>query len=151
MSMSLPEYVDAALPPQDGGETRPPVDSRALGVQLGSELKTAINARGLYELRWLDDLRQYKGIYPPHIAQELKDSKRSQVFYRLTTFKVNTTVARLMDLLFPQRSKNWAFSNATTRNTWPLWPIPAGARKPRQGLTTFSTGLGRSPTPRAQS
>ena len=49
MSMSLPEYVDAALPPQDGGETRPPVDSSALGVQLGSELKTAINARGLYE------------------------------------------------------------------------------------------------------
>ena len=108
MSMSLPEYVDAALPPQDGGETRPRLDSGVLGVQLGSELKTAINARGLYELRWLDDLRQYKGIYPPHIAQELRDSRRSQVFYRLTTFKVNTTVARLMDLLFPQRSKNWS-------------------------------------------
>ena len=107
MPMTLPEYVDAALPP-DGGETRPPVDSSVLGVQLGSELKSAINARSLYELRWLDDLRQYKGIYAPHIAQELKDSKRSQVFYRLTTYKVNTTVARLMDLLFPQRSKNWS-------------------------------------------
>lgn len=89
---------------------RPPIDRGALGQQLGQELKEAQNARSLYELRWLDDLRQYKGFYAPAVAEQLRKNKRSQVYYRLTTNKVNTMVARLMDLLFPQRSKNWSIS-----------------------------------------
>lgn len=89
---------------------RPPIDRGALGQQLGQELKEAQNARSLYEQRWLDDLRQYKGFYAPAVAEQLRKNKRSQVYYRLTTNKVNTMVARLMDLLFPQRSKNWSIS-----------------------------------------
>lgn len=96
---------------QDQGQPRASViDRDTLGEQLGQELKAAQNARSLYELRWLEDLRQYKGIYSPSVAEQLKQNKRSQVYYRLTTNKVNTMVARLMDLLFPQRSKNWSIS-----------------------------------------
>lgn len=91
---------------------RPAVDRNVLGVTLGQELGEAQKARTLYELRWLEDLRQYKGVYAPEITAALKGSKRSRVYYRLTTSKINTMVARLMDLLFPQRTKNWSI-NAT--------------------------------------
>jgi hypothetical protein len=51
---------------------------------------------------------QYRGQYPPDVLASLKKAKRSSVYYRLTTNKVNTMTARLMDLLFPARQKNWS-------------------------------------------
>ena len=99
-------------PTQPVQEQRPPIDRQALGFKLNAELAEAQKARSAYELRWLEDLRQYKGTYSPSIRKRLKENQRSQVFYRYTTAKTNTMIARLMDLLFPQRSKNWAI-NAT--------------------------------------
>lgn len=78
----------------------------ALGHSLMSEFSDAEKARVLFELRWIDDLMQYRGQYPEDVRVRLKHSTASQVFYRMTT-KVDTMVARLMDLLFPARSKNW--------------------------------------------
>lgn len=85
-------------------------DGQALAAQLQAEFSEAQAARKMVELRWLDDLRQYRGIYDSVTLERLKKRKRSKVFYRLTTAKVNTLTARLMDLLFPQKSKNWALS-----------------------------------------
>lgn len=79
----------------------------ALAVKLMAEYAEAENARQLFNERWLDDLRQYKGQYAPPTMTHLKNNKKSRVFYRMTTAKVNTMTGRLMDLLFPQRSKNW--------------------------------------------
>lgn len=79
----------------------------ALAVKLMAEYAEAENARQLFNERWLDDLRQYKGQYAPSTMAHLKNNKKSRVFYRMTTAKVNTMTGRLMDLLFPQRSKNW--------------------------------------------
>ena len=107
--MSMLPAIPASEAAQPDSQ-RPPIDQGALGQKLGQELKETQNARSLYELRWLDDLRQYKGFYPPTVAEQLRQNKRSQVYYRMTTNKVNTMVARLMDLLFPQRSKNWSIS-----------------------------------------
>lgn len=78
-----------------------------LASRLMSEFKEAENARQLFNLRWIEDLRQYKGQYSRDTLRRIKQNKRSGVYYRLTTSKVNIMVARLMDLLFPQRSKNW--------------------------------------------
>lgn len=99
-SGSVPSGADAVQ--------RPPADRGALGCRLAAELREAQKARSLYESRWLENLRAYKGIYPPTVGEQLRRNRRSQVYYRITTAKVNTLVARLMDLLFPQRSKNWS-------------------------------------------
>ena len=87
---------------------RPPIDRGALGQQLGQELKEAQNARSLYELRWLDDLRQYKGFYAPAVAEQLRKNKRSQVYYRLTTNKVNTMVGASWTCFSPSAAKTGA-------------------------------------------
>lgn len=80
----------------------------ALALQLKREFSTAESSRRLIEERWLEDLMQYRGQYAADTLERLKKFKRSQVYYRMTTNKVDTMVARLMDLLFPARSKNWA-------------------------------------------
>ena len=90
------------------GEDRPPLNPEALAAQLREEYAAAEASRSMVNLRWLDDLRQYRGVYAPEVLTRLNKSKRAKVFYRMTTSKVNTMTARLMDLLFPQRLKNWA-------------------------------------------
>ena len=92
----------------DDAAQKQDLDIEALANRLHEECEAAQKARSMVELRWLDDLRQYRGVYDPTTAQRLKKSKRSRVFYRMTTSKVNTMTARLMDLLFPSRSKNWS-------------------------------------------
>lgn len=79
-----------------------------LAFELLDELALAQAARKMVELRWLEDLRQYRGMYDPDTQRRLSKRRRSRVFYRMTTAKINTMTARLMDLLFPQRLKNWA-------------------------------------------
>ena len=96
-----------ALAPGPRGHDSPLMDAGALAARLKAELDDAMAARKMVETRWLDDLRQYRGQYPEDVRERLRRHKRSQVYYRLTTQKVNTLVARLMDLLFPQKSKNW--------------------------------------------
>lgn len=106
--------MDAAMQPYtpadvaDDTAQRQELDIENLAIKLQGECEAAQRARSMVELRWLDDLRQYRGVYDPATAQRLKKSKRSRVYYRLTTAKVNTMTARLMDLLFPSRSKNWS-------------------------------------------
>ena len=101
-------YRESMLPPE-ARESR--VNAGALAQKLLDEYKEAANARELVNLRWMLDLQQYKGQYDFRTISHLRKTKRSSVYYRLTTAKVNTMVARLMDLLFPQRSKNWSITN----------------------------------------
>lgn len=101
------DNVNRHIPAAPQG-SRPPVDTGALAAQLRAEYEDAERARSLVNLRWLEDLRQYRGQYAPAVLERLRKSKRAQVYYRMTTAKVNTMTARLMDLLFPQRVKNWS-------------------------------------------
>lgn len=107
LSPSLEEQMDQQEPlaSQQG---KPPLDTGVLAVQLRAEYDEAERARSMVSLRWLEDLRQYRGMYAPEVIARLKKTKRAQVYYRMTTAKINTMTARLMDLLFPQRTKNWA-------------------------------------------
>lgn len=105
-------YDDNAPPAPEQGMSgqRRSVDAAALGTRLLDEYKAAETARSLYSERWLKDLMAYKGFYDSSVAARLKASRKSSVYYRMTTAKVNTMTARLMDLLFPQRTKNWSIS-----------------------------------------
>lgn len=87
--------------------------------KLGQDLATEFNnvsARRLgYEKLWIQDLRQYKGLYDPEIKAKLVASKRSQAFIRETRTKIRTLDARIMDLLFPANGeKNWEISPTPT-------------------------------------
>jgi hypothetical protein len=84
----------------------------ALAAGLGSRLRgrfaRAEALRRDVEERWLQDLRQYKGVYDPDVAARLHP-KRSKAYLRLTRNKVRQVDARLGDLLFPGGGqKNWA-------------------------------------------
>ncbi|MFI3270829.1 MAG: hypothetical protein R3Y11_01825 [Pseudomonadota bacterium] len=78
-----------------------------IGKLLG-EYREAEQRRLLHCDRWIEDICQYKGKYDSETASRLDTLGRSKVFHRVTTTKVNTMTARLMDLLFPQRSRNWS-------------------------------------------
>lgn len=108
--MIMPDFAPSeAMEEQAVGEREaPPLNPEALAAQLHEEYAAAEAARSMVNLRWLDDLRQYRGVYAPDVIARLNRNKRAKVFYRMTTSKVNTMTARLMDLLFPQRFKNWA-------------------------------------------
>lgn len=112
MSQTLPEEYYAGMADAEQLEPvarpEPAINRASLAHVLKAEYADAEHARAMVQDRWLEDLRQYRGIYPAKTSEKLKRLKRSSVFYRLTTQKVNVVVARLMDLLFPQRSKNWA-------------------------------------------
>lgn len=63
--------------------------------------------REQWETYWLQDLRQYKGIYDPEVQAKF-GPKQSKAFIRETRTKVRTLDARIMDLLFPANGeKNW--------------------------------------------
>lgn len=66
------------------------------------------SARKTIEDNWLNDLRQYKGIYSPEVLERM-NPLRSKVFIRITRTKVKTVDSRLADLLFPANGdKNWS-------------------------------------------
>lgn len=100
------EYNLAAQELFEGRQDTPPNIS-ALGPILIQEFIKAESDRKLTELRWLRDLRQFKGLYEPQ--EEAKMEGRSRVFVRKTRVKIKTVNARVADLLFPAgNEKNWS-------------------------------------------
>lgn len=66
------------------------------------------NARTPIEARWMEDLRQFHGIYEANVTGALaNDSERSKAFVNMTKPKTLAWEARLTDLLFPADDKNW--------------------------------------------
>ncbi len=91
------------------GEQEVPPNISALGPILIAEFIKAESDRKLTELRWLRDLRQFKGLYEPD--EEKRMAGRSRVFVRKTRVKVKTVNARVADLLFPAgNEKNWSIA-----------------------------------------
>lgn len=73
--------------------------------QLASD---AVARRKSTELRWMENLRQYHGVYEANVLSVLKDDdSRSQVFINITRPKTNAWIARLGDMLFPNDERNW--------------------------------------------
>lgn len=106
MSTEVAEYASVAkrvLEDKDApGQT---LDE--LGGVLVGEFKQAVEARRETELRWLKDLRQYRGQYDPDVAAKIAPN-RSRAFLRKTRVKVKTVDSRVADMLFPAGiEKNW--------------------------------------------
>ena len=83
----------------------------SLGVVLFRSYTTYQSDRRAAEDRWLQNLRQYRGIYDPEVLAMIgKD--QSKAYPKLTRKVVIGTVARLMQMLFPQTEKNYGVRNS---------------------------------------
>lgn len=117
MTMAMPQATD--LPALQGTEV--PYD---LQEKYSSDLVDRMSGLGLWmrdrfdyeakqrvslEDEWLQDLRQYKGLYEPEEWRKLTDQKtRSKLFSKMTRRKVKAFDSRMMEMLFPAgKDKNW--------------------------------------------
>ena len=78
-----------------------------LGGKLQRLFDDQVTKRADIEKRWLEDLRQYNGVYDPDVAAALETSNRSKAFINITRQKCNKQEARLGDVLFPTDDRNW--------------------------------------------
>jgi len=78
--------------------------------KLEEEAKRRVSRRLLIEKRWLDDLRQYHGVYDPDVKKNIEKKDASKVFLNLTRPKTDAMMARLWDLLFPTDDRNWSIN-----------------------------------------
>ncbi|MCH8505366.1 MAG: hypothetical protein LAT50_13705 [Ectothiorhodospiraceae bacterium] len=101
----MPDIMDTP-DGEEGAALTSPLD--ALGHRLHAEFEDAKATRHQYEEQWLQDLRQYKGIYDSETLTRIQPG-RSRAFIRLTRTKVKTMDARMRDLLFPPGAdRNWS-------------------------------------------
>lgn len=94
------------------------------GGEFLGEFSQAMRARQDTEKRWLNDLRQTKGLYEPAELEKMKN--RSQAFSKKTRSKVRSINARMTELVFP----------TTKTRTFMLKPTPEPTLLPdvMQGL-----------------
>ena len=78
-----------------------------LGGRLQRLFEEQVAKKADIEKRWLEDLRQYNGIYDPEVAAALENSNRSKAFINVTRPKCNKQEARIGDVLFPTDDRNW--------------------------------------------
>ena len=72
--------------------------------------KEQVSAKVEIEERWIDDTRQYHGMYDSQTEARLRAGKKSRSFVRLTKSKTDGWSARLADMLFPTDDKNWGIA-----------------------------------------
>lgn len=82
---------------------------RKLGVKKYAEFEQYKKDRRETEQQWLRNLRQVKGMYDPETAERIP-ADQSSAYPKVTRTKVIGTVARLMEMLFPQTEKNWGIA-----------------------------------------
>jgi hypothetical protein len=108
MSEAQVPMLPLPVEPQENAPVREvsPMALQALGDQLKRAFDTYKNDRRIAELKWMRNLRQYLGLYDPEIVAKLGPD-RSQAYPRLTRVKCISTVARVMNLMFPGNERNW--------------------------------------------
>ena len=78
----------------------------ALGQRLFDVWPTYRDDRKAIEERWLQNLRQVRGIYDPKVLAMIPADK-SRAYPKMTAWMVRGTIARLMQLLFPMTERNY--------------------------------------------
>ena len=78
----------------------------ALGQRLFTLWGVHKSDRKAAEDKWLQNMRAFKGIYDPEVLA-LIGADQSKAYPKMLRWKVVGTVARLMQLLFPQTEKNY--------------------------------------------
>lgn len=92
-----------------GQAPAPVLDAEAMsrfGVTVFGRFEQYKKDRYATEMQWLRNLRQFRGIYDPDIERRIPVDQ-SKAYPKITRIKVIGTVARLMEMLFPQTEKNW--------------------------------------------
>ena len=96
-----------------------------LGPLMLAEFAQAMSDRQTTEDRWLQDLRQYRGVYDPEVLAAI-GPVRSKAFVRKTRVKVKTLDSRVADLSFPAGAeKNWTIDKS---------PKPTVSKEQRAGI-----------------
>lgn len=93
MDMTLPPILDEA-------------GLNALGQRIFGMWPTHVSDRKQIEERWLKNLFQVRKIYDPEVAAMIP-ADRSKAYPGMTAWMVRGTIARLMQMLFPQTEKNY--------------------------------------------
>lgn len=86
-----------------------PDSMKKLGQSKSKEFEQYKKDRRDIEFEWLRNIRQVKGIYDPEI-KALMQPDQSTAYPKITRQKLIGTVARLMEMLFPQTEKNWGIA-----------------------------------------
>lgn len=142
---ALDEVIDYVTTPteddsKDSDEHQSEVSGLAVYVQ--NCFDKSVAARQEIENKWVEDLRQYKGIYSPSVLARM-NKFRAKAFIRLTRAKVRTIDSRLTDLLFPANGdKNWSieptpipeFSDKKMAAILQLWKEESGQDATRETL-----------------
>ncbi len=111
-----------------------------VGTRLLNEFQQAENDRRLTELRWLTDLRQYRGQYEPDVLAKI-GANRSKAFVRKTRVKVKTVDARMLELAFP----------STSERNFAIEPTPKPSLAPEQMAeikAVLTQAAGKPPMPK---
>lgn len=93
-------------PAESAGPTTATERMQRVGTELRSRFTAYEGERRPAEQRWLMNLRQFMGVYDPEIAERLT-ADRSKAYPKLTRIKCVSTVARIMNLMFPGNEHNW--------------------------------------------
>lgn len=105
------EFIEAEreITPEEEQERHQEKMSAFIG-RLESEARRRVQKRYRIEERWIEDLRQYHGVYSPELLGRMAKGQKSQVFINQTAVKTDALEARLWDLLFPTDDRNWGVS-----------------------------------------
>jgi hypothetical protein len=100
-----------AVEPQENAPVRvvSPLALKGIATQLLKLFETYKSERRIAEVKWMRNLRQYLGIYDPEIEGKLS-ADRSRAYPRLTRVKCISTLARVMNLMFPGNERNWSLT-----------------------------------------
>ncbi len=79
----------------------------SLGMSLYAKFQKNERERIYIEDRWLEDLRQYHGMYDPEIDAALRKAEGCALFLNITKPKTHAYSARVMDMVLPTDEKNW--------------------------------------------
>ena len=93
--------MDLTLPP-----VLDPEQLDRLGARLASTFASYESDRKVHEERWLSNLFQVRKIYEPKVANMIP-ADRSKAYPGMTAWMVRGTIARLMQMLWPQTEKNY--------------------------------------------
>lgn len=112
---------------------------QVLGMKLQRLARDQVSRRREIQDRWLEDLRQYNGMYDMETEARLKANKESRVFANITRSKSNQAEARLYDMLFPTDDRNWAVMPT------PVPELSEMADDPRQAMDPATGGPAVNP------
>ena len=107
---------DHAMPDHDGDEAQAKGKSdlelqlalKTIVGRLAKDAEERVSKRRVVENRWIDDLRQYNGVYDKTTESNLAQTpNKSSLFVNATRPKTNACEAKISDMLFPTDDRNW--------------------------------------------